>query len=67
MLPIPGVKNNFLVLLNKASLDLIRAVEREKMRQAFIKAVIKNSKKWEQVISCLKTKWNGRQAAFYRN
>jgi len=67
MVPIPDTENNYLVLLNKASLDLVRAVEREKLRRAFIKAVMKNTRKWEQIIIFLKNKWPKRQAVFYRN
>ena len=67
MLPIPDTENNYLVLLNKASLDLIRAVEREKLRKAFIKAIAKDTNKFEKIIVFIKSKWPKRQAAFYRN
>lgn len=67
MLPIPETENNYLVLLNKASLDLVRAVEREKLRRAFIKAVAKQTRRWEQILGFLKNRWPKRQAAFYRN
>jgi hypothetical protein len=67
MKPTPKTENNYLMLLNKASLDLVRAVEREKMRRIFNKTVSKDAQKWLQVIAMLKTNWPQRQGTYYKN
>jgi hypothetical protein len=67
MLPKPETENNYLLLLNKSSLDLVRAAERQKLRQAFAKAVMKQSHQWEPLLRFLKERWPSHQAVFYRN
>lgn len=65
--PIPNTENNILVLLNRSSLDLVRAVEREKLRKAFVRAIRKHGRPWEQLVKFVRSHWPGRQAAYYRN
>ncbi len=65
--PIPNTENNILVLLSRSSLDLVRAVEREKLRKAVVKAIKTNGRPWEQLVKFVREHWPGRQTAYYRN
>ncbi|MEW6517268.1 MAG: hypothetical protein AB1439_10250 [candidate division FCPU426 bacterium] len=67
MIPKPETDNNYLLLLNKSSLDLVRATERQRLRQALAKAVMKQSQQLEPLLQFLKERWPSHQAVFYRN
>jgi hypothetical protein len=53
--------------MNKHTLNLLRAVEREKIRNEFTKAVAETTQRFNKVIAYMKSKWPKRQTEFYRN
>ena len=64
---LPNTENNHIVLLSKDTLDLVRAVEREKVRRSFVVAVMKNTLEWEPIVEFLKENWPSLQANYYKN